>query len=481
MSEDGLDDELIALVGEDKSSPPPRQLSPDRSKGRRAALIEDLSDSDEDEEEDASRALYPLEGIYKDADDREWYRRDEITRRQQQAQLAAMVRSQQAAAGKTRRTGAKPKMSEAQRAKRRRDHARRELEDLDDPFAEDESEEDVFAESDDDEPRRPATTKAAKLSELRRSRAERSRGVRARDDDASPPRRRRRAMDSDEYESESDYEPSYTPRRVRGESPILVASSHEPPSLEQLNAVRLGRDELERLLFMPNGKDVVRGCFVRCSWGMRERREGGKEPLYRVHQITDVQQREKYYDVSQDKAGRWMNSFLSFRWGGKDHSVDLRPISTQRISDSERQRWIAAAGPDPQFPSADAFEAKQRQVEAALSAPLTENDIKNMIQRKRELRTAAEAMGQGSTAAAVAAVQSNAPSRFDEHAMAQINERNRKQDRERIHEAERRAARAKQAAPPPAEPSAAQVSAALAAAPSGSAVVPNIDIDLGDF
>lgn len=406
-------------------------------------------------------------------------RRDEISRRQQQAQLAAMVRSQQAAAGKTRRAGAKPKMSEAQRAKRRREHARRELEDLDDPFAEDDSEEDVFAESDDDEPRRPATTKAAKLSELRRSRAERGRG-RARDDDASPPRRRRRAMDSDEYESESDYEPSYVPRRARGESPILVASSSEPPTLEQLNAVRLGRDELERLLFMPNGKDVVRGCFVRCSWGMRERREGGKEALYRVHQITDVQQREKYYDVSQDKAGRWMNSFLSFRWGGKDHSVDLRPISTQKISDSERQRWIAAAGPDAQFPSADAFEAKQRQVEAALSAPLTENDIKDMIQRKRELRTAAEALGLGSTVAAVAAAQSSVPSRFDEHAMAQINERNRKQDRERIHEAERRAARAKQA-PHPAEPTAAQVSAALAAAPSGSAVVPNIDIDLGDF
>jgi len=74
MSEDGLDDELIALVGEDKSSPPPRQLSPDRSKGRRAALIEDLSDSDEEEaEDDATRPLYPLDGIYKDEDDREWY------------------------------------------------------------------------------------------------------------------------------------------------------------------------------------------------------------------------------------------------------------------------------------------------------------------------------------------------------------------------------------------------------------------------
>lgn len=410
-------------------------------------------------------------------------RRDEISRRQQQAQLAAMVRSQQAAAGKTRRSGAKPKMSDAQRAKRRREHARRELEDLGDPFAEDESEEDVFAESDEDQPRRPASTKAAKLSELRRRRDERSRGVRARDDDDDdePPRRRRRAVDSDDYESESDYEPSYAPRRIRGESPILVANSSEPPSLEQLNAVRLGRDELERLLFMPNGQEVVRGCFVRCSWGTRERREGGKEALYRVHQITDVQQREKYYDVSHDKAGRWMNSYISFRWGGKDHSVDLRPISTQKISDSERQRWIAAAGPDAQFPSADAFEAKQRQVEAAISAPLTENDIKNMIQRKRELRAAAEALGLGSTAAAVAAAEApQGRSRLDEHVMAQINERNRKQDRERIHEAERRAARAKQAPRPP-EPSTTQVSAALAAAPSGSAVVPNMDIDLGDF
>lgn len=74
MSEDGLDDELIALVGEDKSSPPPRQLSPDKSKDRRAALLEDLSDSDEeDDEDDASRPLYPLDGIYKDEDDREWY------------------------------------------------------------------------------------------------------------------------------------------------------------------------------------------------------------------------------------------------------------------------------------------------------------------------------------------------------------------------------------------------------------------------
>ena len=60
-----------------------------------------------------------------------------------------------------------------------------------------------------------------------------ARGVRG------PPRRRRRVSLSDsEYESESDYEPAYLPRRAREESPILSASSKEPPSLEQLNSVR---------------------------------------------------------------------------------------------------------------------------------------------------------------------------------------------------------------------------------------------------
>ena len=636
MSEDGLDDELIALVGEDRSSPAPRaSASPEPSKDRRSALLTDMSDEDADgdadgEEEPAN--LYPLEGIYKDEADREWYvygtkkkilthirrllsmneleredvlteRRDEISRRQQQAQLAAMVRTQQAAAAsKSRRqsfssssrsktksssSSSSSKLSDAQREKRRRSDVRRELEDLDDPFAEDESDQDVFRESDEEDgeeeeedagdnagSRRMArrklasssSTKADKLSELRRKRAERAHGRASRagdghvddndqgdddddDDDYArgvrgPPRRRRRVNLSDsEYESESDYEPAYLPRRAREESPILSASSKEPPSLEQLNSVRVGRDDLERLLFLPNGTDLVRGCFVKCSWGMRESPRGGKQHVYRVHQILDVQQRDKYYDVSHDHAGRWMNSYVTFRWGGKDHHVDLRPLSTQRITDSERQRWIAAAGADAKFPSADAFRSKQMQMESVLSTPLTEDDIKKMLERKRELRQAAESLGLHVTRLSSDSAPSQAAGmpfstagsggsgahgtgvkHFDEHAMAQINERNRRLDRERIQEAERRAARAKRAMVSNANATGAEtgaqhdasatdsttgvdsgvgasanagvapdgqdhagsvsqapVSAILASAPAGSAVVPNMDVDLGDF
>ena len=80
--------------------------------------------------------------------------------------------------------------------------------------------------------------------------------------------------------------------------------------------------------------------------------------------------------------------------------------------------------------------------------------------------------------------------RMNEQAMAQINERNRRQDRERIQEAERRAAllKRKAAAPPAAAatteataPLATRVSDALASAPSGTGVVPTMDVDLGDF
>ena len=65
MSEDGLDDELIALVGEDA----PTQHDAPRSPDKRSALLSDLSDDEDAEGEDDVQANpYPLEGIYKDED-----------------------------------------------------------------------------------------------------------------------------------------------------------------------------------------------------------------------------------------------------------------------------------------------------------------------------------------------------------------------------------------------------------------------------
>lgn len=526
MSQDGLDDELIALVGEDdQSEPPSRAAAPAHGgaggrRSRRKALLGDLSDDEEEEEQDPHP--YPLEGIFKDEDDREWLlgmnelereevlsqRRDELSRRQQQAQLAAMVRSQQAAA-KSKREEAEERREAARAKRRKRSHeqARRELEDLRDDTVE---EDDVFRESDESEedeeedeepaPRRGKSAKAATLSDLRRARAQKQRGARAESSDdeapAAPRRRRRALLDSDEEASESEYEdevPAYTRRGTRSTTDSALAGvADEPPSLEQLNALRVGRDQLERMLFVSNWRDVFRGCFVRCSWGMRDRADGqGKEHVYRVHQITDIQLREgKYYDISPDHSGRWLNAFVTVVWNGREHQMDLRPLSTQPISDSERQRWIAALrANDTKFPSGGALQEKQEQLDAFLSAPLTEEDIRKMIQAKKELRAGAEASGAAGAAARRHAQRGDERLvRYDEHAMAQINERNRRMDRERIQEAERRAALAKRAgnadgagSAPAAAPAAPDVSAALAAAPAGTAVLPTIDIDLGDF
>ncbi|WFD29583.1 RNA polymerase-associated protein rtf1 [Malassezia sp. CBS 17886] len=510
MSEDGLDEELIALVGEDTSSPRSRARSPgaEARATRRSELLGDLSDDASSDEPDAA-PVYPLDGIYKDEEDRRWLlsmnelereevlaqRRDEISQRHQQAQLAAMVRSQQAAAGRTQRGAGGARKTErtgdAERARRRKrthEQARRELEDLGDPFAE----EDVFRESDEsdlDTPRTGAAAKAARLSELRRLRQERADGTgrRAGDDDAPKRRRRRAPSDSDAYESESEYEELSAYRRgVRGVSPVLMGLVEDGPPLELLNACRVGRDELERLAFLPGGDEVIRGCFVRCSWGMRERVGGaGKEHVYRVHQITSVVQREgKFYDLSADRSGRWMNAYITFQWNGTEHTVDLRPLSAQPITASERERWIAAhKGAGALFPSGAAVEAKQRQLETALSAPLTEEDVKAIIERKRALRAAAETNGIG----AAASVPQPSGVRIDERTMARLNERNRREDRERIQDAERRAARAKRRvhaeradAPRPRAPII-DVAAVLATAPPDTALVPTIDVDLGDF
>lgn len=466
MSEDGLDDELIALVGEDEPSPkasPPSTTA----RRRRKALLGDSSDEDESDG-DGEGVPYPLEGIYKDEADREWLlslnelereevlsqRRDELARRAQQAQLAAMVRSQQGA-------GRRGKDQRSKRRKHSHAEVRRELADLAD------SDDDVFRESDsDDEPKGATATRTARISELRRR------------------RERRGAGESDSEESESEYEEAPS-RRMRGVSPVLVASSSEPPSLAQLNDVRVGRDTIERMMFVGNWREIFRGCFVRCSWGMRERKGGGKEHIYRVHQITSITQRDKYYDMSPDKSGRWSNTYVSFEWNGREHTVDLRPLSTQPISESERERWIATRkAADDRYPSHDALVEKQEQLEAFLSSPLTEEDVKRMLELKRELRAGAEEAGHG----AKAAVEPAAPAstHHDEHTMAQINERNRRADRERIQEAERRAQLAKRrSAPEPQRegtvPSRTAVAAALEAAPTGSGVVPTLDIDLGDF
>lgn len=460
MSEDGLDEELIALVGEDAPSP---QASPPSStaRRRRKALLGDSDDDDDDDDGDASddETLYPLEGIYKDEADREWLlslneleredvlsqRRDELSRRHQKAQLAAMVRTQQTAGRDD---------SRSKRRKRSHGELRRELAELAD------SDDDVFRESDsDDEPRGERATRTARLSELRRKRERRTAG---------------------ESDSESESESEYDEGPTRGESPVLASTSSEPPSLAALNAVRVGRDTIERMMFVGPWRDVFRGCFVRCSWGMR-----GREHIYRVHQLTGVTQRDKYYDMSPDKSGRWCNTYVTFEWNGREHTLDLRPLSTQPITASERERWIATRkAADDRYPSAEALAEKHEQLEAFLTAPLTEDDIKRMLTLKRELRAGAEEAG----LSAREVERPETSTHHDEHAMAQINERNRRADRERIQEAERRAIIAKRrAAPEPAPapegavPTAPDVAAALEAAPAGSGVVPTLDIDLGDF
>ncbi|PWN52600.1 hypothetical protein IE53DRAFT_405053 [Violaceomyces palustris] len=567
MAGDGLDDELLALAGGPDSPMSSHSLSDDgsgspssnhrkrfsgkyssKSKSGGAGKKRRKVDVDSDDDAEANSGdesevenPYPLQGIYKDEKDmyallemneldREEVlsrRRDEISQRQQRAQLAAMVRSQKAAGASTAKkvsSSSRPKKSKSSKSgsKKSSSRRRRSSSDIDDSLSDSDDEDQDAGGTDDDADgsdysagmgvsgaakarKKKAVgatdTKTAKLSELRKKRKEKASGVRSRadsDDGGSSPKKRGYLLSSsdgdsseeDDYESEEEgarrkgYSASASRRQSRGgrerEERENELAKKEPPSLKDLNAVRVGRDSIERKLFAPRWKEAIIGSFIRLSWGTRDRADGkGKEEVHRIHQILDVHEKPgKYYDLSRDKSGRWTNVFVNFEWNGKDHEIDLRLISNSDFTENERERYLASFQDSKQrMPRKRELEEKADELEAFFTSPLSEVDIQRMLQAKKKSKNAAIAAGYGqipgggpnpSSSSSPSATKfggsmnpndhsdslygsprdasSQQRSKYDQQVMAEMNDRNRRMEKERINEAERRAAKAKKLA-----------------------------------
>ena len=311
---------------------------------------QDAPGSDHDASDDSATAQsanpnpYPLYGIYKNQNDMDQLlemneldremvlseRRAQLEKRQQRIELASLVRSQKAAAGATKNKAASNKKKSLQRSKPNR----RSLSDLDQSSDDDHDQQDHDADADSDQDAEGSDysanftsavssaakarkkkavgstdTKTAKLSELRKRRKEKASGVRRHqsDDDASSPKKRRgttyltsdsESDFSDDYGSEDGYGRTNTSAarskvgRDRDREDRGTGGKREPPSLSDLNSVRISRDLVEHKLYAPKWKEALTGSFIRFSWGMRDRADGqGKEQVYRIHQVQGEQYR----------------------------------------------------------------------------------------------------------------------------------------------------------------------------------------------
>lgn len=554
MAGGGLDDELLALAGDsdnehkssrkqasraETSSDDERLKAGSSSRKRPSSSankasssvskkirVDLLNESGDDSDRDApgsdadapgsddddvnGGAIYNYQGVYKNAEDMEQLlamneleredilarRKDEMNKRRQKIELAALVKAQQAAAGVTQkkagRSGAKKSLrrgdpsSKKPRKKRSGASDPDDLSDISSEPDEDEQEKDVDSDFEYSGAASAAKnrkkkvpgqtdTKLAKLSELRNRRKEKAAGVSSRtradsgDEDYKKKSQRgygSSSSDEDEGMSYSDsdaeiYGKSKSRKSKVSDDHAPSSSSKEPPTLEELNAARVSRDTIEQRLYAPRWKEALTDAFIRFSWGRRDREDGqGKEEVYRIHQITDVVEKPgKFYDLSADASGKWTNVYLVFDHNNSEYEAKLSLLSRSDFTESERERWIrtlSAAG--HKIPRASHVIQKADVLEKFFTSPLTENDIGKMLEHKKRLkREAISVMGgravastpqvPGGVATPIAGYDSPIPGLNGgsqlapaslEAKLASMNERNRAAAKSKISDVERR-------------------------------------------
>jgi hypothetical protein len=465
-------------------------------------------------------------------------RRDEITKRRQRSDLAALLRDQQNAGKKKSAKQSQPKPRKLKRASTAKKLKKKKKSESDD------ENEDIYAEADDDDdsgdredaeeeesdyertttrrgnrsrkPTGASSKKEASLSKLkkRRNKAEKRRKGQDTDDDTSED-------ESSEYDAEEqdvlnrkarererrDRDPGHSKREVkasREEERLAQKKEYEMPGLTEVNAAALRRDHFVRMIHRPHWSDQLKGKFARVNMHLPV--GGGRmEQVYRLVQITNVTQREQYYEV----VDQCTNVYCTLTYGDdKMEKMSLVTISNSPVTEEEYRRWksridqMSESKARKLVPSKEATLDMQDDLEAFISRPFTDQDINDVIIVKRQAREAYNNSRKPPTPKKESPnkSQSQTKSGYDEVLMGQMNEKHRRADRERIAEAERRnAALQKKAvngpvsvhsAPPPAATVASKAEngvengdavKAIPTVTSLSLAVADIDVDLGDF
>ncbi|KAJ1036281.1 hypothetical protein NDA18_000146 [Ustilago nuda] len=505
-----------ARTGSKRESKPSTTTS--LAKKRRMDLLDESSsdadapgsaDQDDASDEDGNAGKgdpYPYQGIYKSARDMEELmsmneleredilarRRDEIQARRQKFELQALFKAQKAAAGATKKKRV-VRGGKGGRGRGGSDESE-ESEEGQEQEEEDGSDYDLYggaaSAAKSRKKKLPGQTdaKSAKLSELRKKRKEKAAGVSSRkvesDDDArgSPVKGRgRRGYASDSasdvsYSSYSDDdEPSYSRGGKRTTATTSAGAgagdSSDPPSVADLNAARITRELVESRLYAPRWRETLIGSFFRFSWGTRSvpafttNPRGGSETIYRIHQVADVIENPgKFYNLSEDRSGRWCNVFLVFEHDNNEHEAKLNLLSRGDFTESERDRWMAwLKSSEQQVPKKGSVMRKADELEKFFTSPLTETDIKKMLDHKKRIRSeAASVMGKSALGDARVdsprgvATPGNATPTDNGNGVAQVqslearlaavNERNRALDRSKMSDVERKARSSKVAA-----------------------------------
>ncbi|PWN42350.1 hypothetical protein IE81DRAFT_133553 [Ceraceosorus guamensis] len=322
-------------------------------------------------------------------------------------------------------------------------------------------------------------SKTAKLQELQRRRRAKAGGKGA---DESPGKRRGDLESGEDDEEPEDEEDSYASdsdggyghgkasrgrfeSSRRGASSTSKASGREarrledgkewtPPGKDVLNAARVTRDAVSKHIFKTGWQDALVGSFVRLAI-----MEGGRQ-LYRVYQIENVKEGRRYYDLGDGRAFTNLEIYVNF--GVDRHGpFSLSQMSNSPFSEDEVSRYNAVQehrfrAKNRRGPSSEAVqdsgEAWQAFVEKLVQDQVEALD---MVKRRKEARKAFEeqqksrsngrgpppgpppsrppGLGDLTNGHGASGTASPVPTRkFDALTVAEMNERNRRAEKERL-------------------------------------------------
>lgn len=364
------DDDLLELAGigsEEESDYEPDNSKPSRG-SKRTIDESDDDENDEGEEDDddigeldPEEDPYPLEGKYKDEEDKNklmqmdemdreaiLYERIQEKEKFRERRFLALRARQNKVESKTLTTGSSAKkmktskLSELkkQREKKSAREARRKRGD----YEEEDEDDDLIDDADEDDD----------LRELA-------------------------GYNDEEEEDYGFYSDDYGSRESRSRS-RYDSSQHKEATLKEINEkIRSSRKVLEEFLYRDEFDSCIPGTFVRVNIGLNRNTQRSE---YRMALVVEVKRGGKPYKLS----GKPCNTYLKVSQGNSQHVVDISCLSNSEFvpEDYDLYKKLVVSS-SQQLPTVGYVEMKFNDLRNMATRILTDADINKMIAKKEEL------------------------------------------------------------------------------------------------
>ncbi|ANB13471.1 Rtf1p [Sugiyamaella lignohabitans] len=225
------------------------------------------------------------------------------------------------------------------------------------------------------------STKKSKLSELKQKRQEKHHRKAG---GLEVPYRRGERDSSEDEEDEGyfeDEDEGYGRDGKKREDEVEWAETKPSKEVtyEDLNKIKFGKTLFSRFCHNPGFEDVVIGTFVRINIGFNREKQAN---VYRVCQVKEVVKASKPYTF----LGRTVDENIRVAYADSERTFEMGICSDQSITEEEFRSWKSAMDKSGlSVISKRRVDRKLEELTAFQSRVLTAEEVNQMIQRRQKL------------------------------------------------------------------------------------------------